>query len=558
MTRLAILIAFLLTSAAADAQYSRHIIRLRDKRGTTGTLGNPSAYLSGKAISRRTRFSIPVDSTDLPVSAAYMDSIRKAGVVNILSTSKWLNQVLIRTTDPAALAKINAFPFVRATAPIAEQLATPAAPADKFRKEEVNDIQQPAHLKQSQEDVINYGTAYGQIHIHEGEFLHNAGFRGQGITIAVLDAGFRNYLTIPAFDSVRRSNRILGEFDYVANETSVNEDHPHGMNCFSIMAANLPGTYVGSAPGASYYLFRTEDDATEFPVEEHNWVVAAETADSLGADMISSSLGYYLFNDPLFHHRYADMNGNTTMVTRGADLAAKKGMIVCNSAGNEGTDSWRYIIAPADGDSVLAVGAVNVNGAVADFSSWGPSSDGDVKPDVASVGWGTFVINTNGSVAQGNGTSFSNPNIAGLIACLWQAFPEFSNMQILDAVKKSSSKATDPDARMGYGIPNMKKAYQLLLQKRYENQLGNTEWFKAFPNPVQSRLTVVLKAPQSGPAGYQLVDVNGRLLDHKQEELAANDLAVYEIQRFGQLPRGIYFLKIVSGTSSRTIRVMRQ
>jgi subtilisin family serine protease len=556
--RLVIFIAFMLGSAAADAQYSRHIIRLRDKKGTVSTLGNPSSFLSAKAISRRTRFSIALDSTDLPVSSAYLDSIRKAGAVTILSTSKWLNQVLIRTTDATALARINAFPFVRASAPIAEQQAAPAAPSDKFSKEEVKEIQEPARMKQSTDDLINYGSSYGQIHIHEGEYLHNAGFRGQGITIAVLDAGFRNYLSIPAFDSLRRSNRILGEYDYVVNESSVNEDHPHGMNCFSIMGANLPGTYVGSAPGASYYLFRTEDDATEYPVEEHNWVVAAEAADSLGADMISSSLGYYLFDNPVFHHRYADMNGNTTMVTIGADLAAKKGMIVCNSAGNQGSDSWRYIIAPADGDSVLAVGAVNVNGDIANFSSWGPSSDGNVKPDVASVGWGTIVINTDGTVAQGSGTSFSNPNMAGLIACLWQAFPEFSNMQILEAVKKSSSKATAPDDRVGYGIPNMRKAYQMLLQKRYEKQLGQTDWFKAFPNPVQSRLTVIVKAPQAGRTGYQLIDANGRLLDQKQDELRLNDLVVYDIQRFAQLPRGVYFIRMLNGNNSQTIRVMKQ
>jgi hypothetical protein len=555
MKKSILLSGLLLICYAAEAQYSRHIIRLANKQGTTHSLSNPTSFLSSKAINRRTKYNIDIDSTDLPVSAAYLDSIRKAGTVVILSTSRWLNQVLIRTTDANALLKINSFPFVKKTEPIAERATFPVNAEDKFEDEKITVSQQRMSTKVTG-DLIDYGSSYKQIHIHEGEYLHNSGFQGQGITIAVLDAGYRNYSTISAFDSLRKNNQILGQYDFVNNETSVNEDNAHGLYCFSIMAANIPGQYVGSAPKASYYLFRTEDEFSEFPVEEHNWVVAAEQADSLGADMISSSLGYSLFDDPAFHHSYADMNGNTTIVTRGADLAARKGMLVCNSAGNSGNDAWKYIIAPADGDSVLAVGAVDANGTIAEFSSYGPSSDGQVKPDVASVGAGTYVIATNGAVAQGDGTSFSNPNMAGLIACLWQAFPEFSNMQIIDAVKRSASKYSNPDDRVGYGIPNMRLAYQLLLEKKYEGLLED-DWIKAFPNPFNADLNVLVKAKENGTVQYLLFDMSGRMIHQGSQPSTRDRVISIRIPGLEQLPRGAYNLRVLNGSWDKTVRLLK-
>jgi subtilisin family serine protease len=555
MIKSILLSGLLLISFFAEAQYSRHIIRLSDKKGTSFSLSDPTEFLSPKAINRRTRYKIDTDSSDLPVSSAYLDSIRKSGNVVILSSSRWLNQVLIRTTDANALLKINSFPFVKKTEPIAERAAFPFKAKDKFEDEKISAIQQPS-VNQLNGDLLSYGSSYGQIHIHEGEFLHNSGFQGQGITIAVLDAGYRNYTSISAFDSLRKNNQLLGEYDFVNNETSVNEDNAHGLYCFSIMAANIPGQYVGSAPKASYYLFRTEDEFSEYPVEEHNWVVAAEQADSLGADMISSSLGYSLFDDPAFHHSYANMDGNTTMVTRGADLAARKGIIVCNSAGNSGNDGWKYIIAPADGDSVLAVGAVDVNGTIAGFSSYGPSFDGQIKPDVASVGAGTFVIATNGAIAQGDGTSFSNPNMAGLIACLWQAFPEFSNMQIIDAVRKSSSKYANPDTRVGYGIPNMKLAYQLLLEKKYDGLLSD-DWVKAFPNPFRSDLSVIVKAKESGSINYQLFDMAGRMVQKGVQTSERDRVISIRIPGLDQLPKGVYNLRIMNGNWNETVRLVK-
>ncbi|HYE55986.1 MAG TPA: S8 family peptidase, partial [Chitinophagaceae bacterium] len=335
-----------------------------------------------------------------------------------------------------------------------------------------------------------------QIRIHKGEYLHNLGFTGQPIIISILDAGFLAYKTNPALDSVRQQGRILGEWDYVANHASVNEDNSHGANCFTIIAANRPGVIVGSAPHSRFWLLRTENAASEYPVEEQNWAAAAEFSDSAGADMISSSLGYADFDDPSFDHSYAQRDGNTSIVTRAADLAAKKGIIVMNSAGNSGNSGsdLRYVACPADGDSVVAVGAVDANGNIASFSSWGPNGAGKLKPNMVSVGQGTIYANTAGNAVAGNGTSYSNPNLAGLIACFWQAFPELNNMQLIDAVQRSSHKFNNPDARFGYGIPDFKKAFITVLQQRAtvsataNNCTGIVSWESKDNNTMQYRV----------------------------------------------------------------------
>lgn len=556
MKNLLILTTLLFLCFNTKAQYSRQIIQFSHKGLGKYTLQNPSEYLSEKSLQRRTKYKIPIDSTDLPISSAYLDSIRKIPNVTILSTSKWLNQVLIQTTDSAAMRKIRNLSFVKNSMPIGRSLNRNNLPQEKFSQEIIKPVQRTG-MQMVNIDADDYGNSYQQINMHEGQYLHNKGFLGKGITIAMLDAGYFNYDKISAFDSLRQNNRILGTWDFVKNESSVAEDHPHGLYCFSIIGANLPGTFIGTAPHASFYLFRTEDDATETPVEEHNWALAAERADSLGVDMISSSLGYSEFDDPAFNHTYQDMNGNTTLITKAADLAAKKGIIVCNSAGNSGNDAWKYITAPADGDSVLTVGAVNYLGMPASFSSFGPSASGKIKPDVTSVGDDTYFIGTYGTAAVGDGTSFSNPNIAGLIACLWQAFPEFNNMEIIDAVKKSSSHYYAPTDKLGYGIPNMKLAYQLLLEKKYQGQF-TTNWIRVVPNPFQSHINVMVKPKASGFIEYELFNMSGRML-HKGKETVNADLFVVQIKidHVGYLPRGAYNLRITNGFAKEIVRLVK-
>ena len=313
-------------------------------------------------------------------------------------------------------------------------------------------------------DFFNYGTgSLAEINLHKGQFLHNIGLRGQGMVIALLDGGFFNYNTLDAMDSILVNNQVLDTWDFYSNNTTVFDDHPHGMQCLSTIAANIPGQFIGKAPKANFMLYRTEDVSSEYPIEEFNMVCGMERADSAGADVISASLGYSEFNDASFNHTYSQMNGNTTIAAIGADLAAKKGILFVIAAGNEGGGAWHYIMTPADGDSVLAIGAVNTSGVVGGFSSYGPSSDGQVKPDVASVGVNAMVQSTANTVATGSGTSFACPNMAGLSTILWQAFPEVNNMRIARALREAGSIAATPNDRIGYGIPDLQAAFGKLL-----------------------------------------------------------------------------------------------
>ena len=464
---LLILVGLLGSQNLCQAQFSRYIVWLKNKGSNSYSLSAPDSYLSARAQERRTRFNIVLDSTDLPVSPTYLASIRAVPNVVILNVSKWLNAVCIETTNPAAISTIQSLPFVQSTGGLAARNENNISLVpNKFVFESLT-TPLPISVNKSNEitgDYYSYGSSsLLEMKLHRAEFLHNIGLRGQGMQIAMLDGGFYNYTSLRAFDSVNANRQILSTWDFVSRNATVADDHTHGMQCLSTIAANIPGQFVGKAPQASFHLFRTEDVNSEYPIEEFNWVCGAERADSSGADVISSSLGYFDFDNAVFNYTYQQMNGRTTIAVKGADRAAQKGILVFNSAGNEGTGYWHYIITPADGDSVVAVGAVNSAGAVASFSSYGPSGDGRIKPELASVGLAAVVQSSTGTIGAASGTSFSCPNLAGMGTCLWQGFPEFSNMKVVEAMKKAANKYTNPDDRIGFGIPDMKKAFAFLL-----------------------------------------------------------------------------------------------
>ncbi len=464
MQKLILLLSFIVFILnESNGQFTKRVIYFTDKNETPFNLKNPSAFLSPRSVERRTKYNISTDSTDLPVITRYIDSVLKTGTVTLLGKSRWLNAIIIQTNDDNAITKINSFPFVKSLSDVALR-RNHSTDNDKFQKNQTNNkVNISSRTEQLLADTFNYGSSVNQIKIHKGEFLHNIGARGQGMLMAFFDAGFFGYLSNPFFDSTRARNQISATWDFVQNNESVNEDHPHGMQCFSTVASYKPGTFVGSCPEANYFLLRTEDAPTEQIIEEYNWALGAEYADSAGVDVISSSLGYSTFDNPVFNHTYADLNGQTTIISKMADMAAKKGMLVVISAGNGGDDPWKYITAPADADSVLTVGSVNSSGAISAFSSYGPTSDGQIKPDVVSVGDGTIISTVNGTIGNGYGTSFSAPNIAGLATCLWQLFPEFNNMKIITTLRKASDKFNVPDSQYGYGLPNMKLATCFLL-----------------------------------------------------------------------------------------------
>ena len=555
-------------AARSNAQYIRYAVQLKDKKGTAYSISQPSAFLSARSIQRRTRQNIPIDSADLPVSQVYLDSISMISGVRIMYTSKWLNNVLVEIPDSASLAKINSFPFVFHLTPVAITPPIHGQPAISKNIEEERPVLAGASAANvfrmfsgnaMLDDTINYGANYPQVHIHEGEYLHKLGFRGQGMTIAILDGGFRNYLTNPAFDSLRANNQILGEYDFVNNKTSVNEEHPHGANCFSILASNMPGQIIGTASKANYYLFKSEDVNSEKPIEEQFWVAAAERADSAGADMISSSLGYSNFDDTTLNLNYAQRDGKTAPVTIGANMAVKKGMIVTCSSGNSGglNSDFKYVLCPADGDNVLAIGAVNASGTIAPFSSGGPNGAGKLKPNIVSVGWQTVYVNTYGVVSTGSGTSYSNPNIAGLIACLWQAFREFSNTDIMDAVQRSADRYSNPDEHYGYGIPNMRIAYQILETKRKEklNAILKDSWITAYPVPFNQSFNVYLKAPLTGMAKIRIMDAAGKLIEIKSLQIQQG--GYYNIYMAPAVtPSAIYYLQYNDGKNKSTLKLV--
>lgn len=467
-----ILVTALLFFNISQAQFNRYIVEFTNKGNTNYSLNNPAAYLSERALNNRQNYNIVVDSTDLPICKNYLDSLQAAGSVTILNASKWLNQVAIQTTDVSAINRIQNFSFVKKFSAIASRNPVTTG-ADKLARESVEiPFNRTDNPQPELTNKYNYGSGYNQIHLNKGEFLHNLGFSGEGMQLAILDAGFTGYLSIPTFDSTRNNNQFLGSWDFVLNQANVNGYHPHGTWCLSILAANMPGVFVGASPKTSYYLFRTEDAATEYPIEEHNIAVALEKADSLGVNMASISLGYTTFDNALFNHTYAEMNGDITIAARAADLAAKKGMLVVAAAGNDGNNSWKFLGTPSDADSILSVGAVDAAGIIGAFSSYGPSSDGQIKPGVASMGVGTTIADvTTGQPMGGSGTSFACPNMAGLTSCLWQAFPEANNMEIIATLQQAASKFSNPDDRVGYGIPDMKKAFVLLINKYYSQQI---------------------------------------------------------------------------------------
>jgi subtilisin family serine protease len=530
MKRIATLILLLIASTiVTQAQFSRYIVQFTDKKGTPYTLSNPSAYLTAKSVTRRAVQKLTIDSTDLPVNPAYIESIRNIANVTVISTSKWLNQVCIKTSDPNALAAINALPFVKKT-----NIIAPRVGRNTLSTELANESKElPVPVKQTRAQTgtaaFDYGQMYNQIHIHNGDLLHRLGFSGRGMTIAVLDAGFLNYLNSPAFDSVRLQNRILRTWDYVNNEESVNEDNNHGAWVFSLLAANRPGVLVGSAPHASYYLMRTEDAGSEYPIEEQHWAVAAEFADSVGVDMISTSLGYADFDNSIFNYSYAQRNGKTAMITIAANLAAKKGILVVVAAGNSGASSGeaKFISVPADADSVFTIGSIDKNRNIAGGSSWGPNGAGLLKPNVVSVGENAvFAAASTGNPAVGSGTSFACPNMAGLVACLWEMYPEFTNMQIMDVVQQSADRHQNPDFRFGYGIPDLKKALVQLTKQyatartSFNNCIVSINW----KSKDDTSTVYTIQKKTAGDAGYITIgQVASSSVSFKANSYAFND-----------------------------------
>jgi len=548
-----IVLLLLALQAKTQTAPGKYWIQFTDKENTPYTLSQPQDFLSDRALERRARYQIPLNEMDLPVDPSYLDSLSRMGVT-VLNRSKWFNAVTIYTTDTSKLTQIRQLSFVKQLKSVKTEKSALVA-HDKFASEFMNTAEAAT---QTDTTVLLYGQATRQTGMLNGHILHNQGFQGQGMVIAVLDGGFRNVNINHAFDTLWMHNQILGGWDFVDNRPVQFDGHPHGAQVLSILAGNLPGQMVGSAPKASFYLLVTEDPNTEYPVEEDNWVSGAEFADSAGADLISSSLGYSVFEEPLvnLNHTYADMNGKATRISRAATIAAGKGILVVSSAANEGNKAWHYITAPADADSILTVGAVDSLGRYAYFSSTGPTFDKRIKPNVTGQGLYTALVNTDGSVIRGSGTSFSTPLMCGLTACLWQANRTKSPMEIIQSIEKSASQAFDPDSLLGYGLPDFGKAW-FLIQGIDPIRLDNESLFRVYPNPFSDQLSIDFYSHDRQKISIELLDITGKLMYVKPVEVGYTSINRLKINEFQELPDGIYFLRVITKANHHQQRIVK-
>lgn len=435
--------AVLLSLANSDAVVKYYFyVQLANKNNTPYSLSTPSEYLSARAIARRASFNIAIDSTDLPVNATYISQIANKGVT-IHCRSKWMNGVTVLTSDSSVMSQVRSLPFVKW--------------AKYTGKIDVAQLTKPQKSKY-ESHVYNYGSAATQLNQVNASYLHNLGYTGKNIHVAVLDAGFTNVNINHGFDSLRLQGRLLGTKDFSEPTPNIYNSDTHGANVLSIMTGNLPNQYLGAAPHASFWLIRTEYSPSEYESETDFWVAGIEFADSVGADVANSSLGYTTFDDPAMNYTYSNMNGTHSHASRAATIAAQKGIIVCNSAGNEGNKAWHYIGVPADADGIVSVGATTSTGEPSDFTSYGPTSDNRQKPDLSAIGTATAYINTSGGLQAGNGTSYSSPIMSGMFACFLQYaktnFSNFSIQTLIQSVKQSANLYINPTYRLGYGIPN--------------------------------------------------------------------------------------------------------
>ncbi len=481
----------------------------------------------------------------MPPNPGYIDSVLAKGVT-LLNRSGWFNAIDIYVTDTNKMASIRALPFVKNC--FVASCIGPKHNSGNYNKlfaGERNNFYRPQSA-----DTLDYNYSYNQVHMIKVDCLNNMGYRGKGKQIAVIDVHFGVAYSLPAFDSIRDRGQILGMWDFVGEKPSVydstNSDN-HGQMVLSCMAGNLPGQFLGDALDADYYLFRTDENvpasAPDSLIEVENWAAAAEYADSAGADIITTSLGYTEMYPA--NYTYADMNGKTEIASIAATIAAEKGMVVCAAAGNDGDDSWHYICSPADADSILTVGAVNSSGGYAYFSSTGPTADGRIKPDVAAQGDPTAVANPSGGVLEGAGTSFATPLIAGGVASLWQADSNAGNMQIINAVKQSASLYATPDSLLGYGIPDFCLAYNILMGISENKPVS--QLVKTYPNPFTNAITLEFYSSYNQNNKISLYNSIGQIVCRQTERTVSGGNIIINLSNLQNLPQGIYLVTLSDG-----------
>lgn len=550
MKRLQFIILMLVGfSAFAQISPTCYRVALSDKNNNPYSIDNPSAYLSERALAKRARFNIAVTEQDLPVTPQYLQQIKAIDPsIRVLSVSKWMNTVTVYCPDSAKLVQIMQLPFTVDFTPVANynldslQLisSVPVMSKTPMVAEHFRDTNQ-----------YDYGAGFAQIAIHNGHLLHNQGFRGDGMLIAVFDAGWNSVDTSALFQPLFDNGQILGTRDLIPYRDNVYAGHDHGTLVTSTMAMLSEGMLVGTAPAASYFFIRSECPDSEQLIEEDFWAQAAEIADSIGADVINSSLGYTTFPDfPQGDFTYQDVDGVTSIASRAATILGQKGVVVCISAGNDGENEWHHIGHPCDAIDVLAVGAADAEGNIGAFSSRGPTYDGRVKPDITSVGVNTACIWPGDFPGVASGTSLAGPVAAGLCACLWQALPQKSSTEIMQIIRESGSCYNNPNDSLGYGIPDFFAAYQAHAHDGIQQHILPT--VSVFPNPCTEYVTI-----PNRELNIQRVELYS--IDGRQVLCNSTDNHYYFSIDVQNVPAGFYIGRIyLKNKQIQTFKIIKQ
>jgi subtilisin family serine protease len=532
------LFLFLFITAAGFSQQDAWIY-FNAKPNSQFFFDSPLEMLSQRALDRRTNQNIALDFKDIPVEETYVDQIKLTAGINVMAKSKWMNAIHVRG-EQAAINSLALFSFV-SKVDFADKSLNQTGKIAKSTK-----VRKSNKSKKTKIDYA-YGSSSNQIQMLNGQVLHEQNYTGSGKIIAVMDAGFPGVNTTQPFERLREKKQILGGYNYVLRDTEFYGGVSHGTSVLSAMGGYKENSLVGTAPDASYYLFITEDDTSENPLEESLWVEAAEKADSLGVDIINTSLGYFDFDNEAYNHTYSEMNGATAFMSRGAEIAFSRGMILVTSAGNSGGTSDPYIAVPADAVSVLAVGAVNSSETKSSFSSVGPSFDGRIKPEVMAQGQAAIVSDAAGNIVTANGTSFSGPIMAGMVACLWQAFPEKTNQEIRNLILQSSDKFSIPNNQYGYGIPD----FNLALSNQLDVASFSKDDFIIYPNPASDFVIFSLPAKFEMGTIFIYTVLGQKILEQKVTPQSS-------IVSLKTLDKGMYFYKMESSGFSKTGKIIKE
>ena len=530
---------FLLISTLGFAQQDAWVY-FKSKSNSQAYLDAPLSMLSQRALDRRTNQKIVLDLKDIPIDASYINQIKGKAGITVLAKSKWLNAIHVRGSQ-VDLNTLAILPFVDKV-DFANKLLNKSAKIAKTTK-----IKRVDKSEKTKIDFA-YGNSANQIEMLNGQVLHQQNFTGAGKMIAIMDSGFPGVNTAQPFQRLRDNNKIMGGYNFVSRDSNFYSGDSHGTLVLSTMGGYTENALIGTAPDASYYLFVTEDDNSENPIEESLWVEAAEKADSLGVDIINTSLGYFDFDDTAYNHTYSEMNGATAFMSRGAEIAFSRGMIVVASAGNSGSSNANpHIAVPADAVSVIAVGAVNAGKNRVSFSSIGPSFDQRIKPEVMAQGQLSVVSDEAGNIGVANGTSFSAPIMAGMIASLWQALPQMTNQQIRNIIIQASDRYANPNNQFGYGIPD----FALALSKQLVLNALISDEFIVYPNPTDDVIIIVF--PEKVIVGTLFIyNTAGQKM---MEQIVSVNSPTVSLK---SLDKGIYVYKMESENFSKSGKIIKQ